>query len=243
MPASQLPRIQMIEDDVRLAAMVREYLQTSGFDVAHAASGQDGLAALQGQAADVILLDLMLPDGDGLEIFRKIRELPGAAGQAPVIMLTAKGDPTDRVVGLEIGADDYIPKPFEPRELLARIRVVLRRMQRPVADEQAGAALTFGRLEIDTDARIARLDGNDLVLTSHQFNLLLAMGERPGRVLSREQLMEYARGEPTPYDPAFDRSIDVHMARIRAAIEDDPKAPKRIITVRGAGYVFAKAQD
>jgi len=158
-------------------------------------------------------------------------------------MLTAKGDPTDRVVGLEIGADDYIPKPFEPRELLARIRVVLRRAARPANDAPPGNVLRFGRLEIDADARIARLDGADLVLTSHQFNLLLAMGERPGRVLSREQLMEFARGEPTPYDPAFDRSIDVHIARIRAAIEDDAKAPKRIITVRGAGYVFAKAQD
>ena len=238
-----MPRIQMIEDDVRLAAMVQDYLQNSGFDVSHAATGTAGLAALQKDHADVILLDLMLPDGDGLDYFRRIRQLPGAAGQAPVIMLTAKGDPTDRVVGLEIGADDYIPKPFEPRELLARIRDVLRRAARPLAEVQGDSSLRFGRLEIDTGARIARLGGEDLVLTSHQFNLLLAMGERPGRVLSREQLMEFARGEPTPYDPAFDRSIDVHIARIRAAIENDPKAPKRIITARGAGYVFAKAQD
>jgi DNA-binding response OmpR family regulator len=238
-----MPRIQMIEDDVRLAAMVADYLKSSGFDVSHAETGAAGLASLQQDRADVILLDLMLPDGDGLDIFRRIRALPGDAGQAPVIMLTAKGDPTDRVVGLEIGADDYIPKPFEPRELLARIRVVLRRAARPANDAPPGNVLRFGRLEIDADARIARLDGADLVLTSHQFNLLLAMGERPGRVLSREQLMEFARGEPTPYDPAFDRSIDVHIARIRAAIEDDAKAPKRIITVRGAGYVFAKAQD
>lgn len=243
MPRTQLPRIQMIEDDVRLATMVREYLQNSGFEVSHAETGAAGLAALQSAGADVILLDLMLPDGDGLDFFRQIRALPGDAGQAPVIMLTAKGDPTDRVVGLEIGADDYMPKPFEPRELLARIRVVLRRLQKPLADKAEATVLQFGRLEIDAAARIARLGGEDLVLTSHQFNLLLAMGERPGRVLSREQLMEYARGEPTPYDPAFDRSIDVHMARIRAAIEDDPKAPKRIITVRGAGYVFAKAQE
>ncbi len=238
-----MPRIQLIEDDVRLAAMVRDYLQNAGFDVGHAANGADGLSALQKSAADVILLDLMLPDGDGLDIFRRIRSLPGAAGQAPVIMLTAKGDPTDRVIGLELGADDYVPKPFEPRELLARIRVVLRRVQRQAEIPDAESVLHFGRLKVDTGARIARLDGDDMSLTSHQFNLLLAMAERPGRVLSREQLMEYARGEPTPYDPAFDRSIDVHMARIRAAIEDDPKAPKRIITVRGAGYVFAKAQD
>ena len=239
-----MPRILMIEDDVRLAGMVRDYLQNSGFAVDHSETGAGGVEAQRKAAADVILLDLMLPDGDGLDIFRRIREIPGAAGQTPVIMLTAKGDPTDRVVGLEIGADDYVPKPFEPRELLARIRVVLRRSVRAPGSGVADAyTYRFGRLDVDTGARVARLDGEDLPLTSHQFNLLLAMAERPGRVLSREQLMEYAKGEPTPYDPAFDRSVDVHIARIRAAIEDDPKAPKRIITVRGAGYVFAKSQD
>jgi DNA-binding response OmpR family regulator len=182
----------------------------------------------------------MLPDGDGLEVFRRIRQLPSPADQTPVIMLTAKGDPMDRVVGLEIGAEDYVPKPFEPRELLARIRVVLRRGQSQAAAEDI---LRFGRLEIDRGARIARLAGDDLPLTSHQFALLQAMAERPGRVLSREQLIEYASGQPQPYDPAFDRSIDVHVGRIRAVIEDDVKKPKRIITVRGAGYVFARAQD
>ncbi|MGE3247253.1 MAG: response regulator transcription factor [Beijerinckiaceae bacterium] len=236
-----MPRILMIEDDERLAALVADYLGRSGFDVVHAGTGADGISVQQKTAADVILLDLMLPDGDGLDVFRRIRALQGMSGQTPVIMLTARGDPTDRVVGLELGADDYIPKPFEPRELLARIRVVLRRGA--VQPSPGARILRFGRLEIDADARIARLDGEDLALTSHQFNLLLAMGERPGRVLAREQLMEFARGEPTPYDPAFDRSIDVHVARIRAAIEDDPKAPKRIITVRGAGYVFAKSQE
>lgn len=239
-----MPRILMIEDDVRLAAMVQEYLRQSGFEVTHSATGAGGVASQRAASADVILLDLMLPDGDGLDVFRRLREIPGDGGQVPVIMLTAKGDPTDRVVGLEIGADDYIPKPFEPRELLARIRVVLRRSGRsPSAGGNAAAVHRFGRLEVDADARIARLDGAELSLTSHQFALLLAMAERPGRVLSREQLMEFAKGEPTPYDPAFDRSVDVHIARIRAAIEDDPKAPKRIITVRGAGYVFARSQD
>lgn len=236
-----MPRILMIEDDLRLAAMVKDYLQGSGFEVDHAANGGDGLSALKRSPADIVLLDLMLPDGDGLDHFRSIRQLPGATGQVPVIMLTAKGDPTDRVVGLEIGADDYIPKPFEPRELLARIRVVLRRG--PASAASSAQSLQFGRLEIDTDARIVRLDNKDLALTSHQYGLLKAMAERAGRVLSREQLMEYVKGEPHPYDPAFDRSIDVHIARIRSEIEDDPKSPKRIITVRGAGYVFAKAQD
>lgn len=235
-----MPRILLIEDDERLAAMVESYLATAGFIVSHAASGEAALRDLRAQVSDVILLDLMLPDGDGLDLFRAIRALPNGRGVAPVIMVTARGDPMDRVIGLEVGADDYLPKPFEPRELLARIRAVLRRASGsgPVED-----VLHFGRLEVDRGARMARLDGQELTLTAHQFNLLLAMAERAGRVLSREQLMEFAKGEPADYDPAFDRSIDVHVARIRAAIEDDPKAPRRIITVRGAGYVFARAQD
>ena len=237
-----MPRIFMIEDDVRLAAMVRDYLAANGFEVAHAETGKVALSALQREGADVILLDLMLPDGDGLDLFKRIRALPEGRGQAPVIMLTARGDPADRVVGLELGADDYMPKPFEPRELLARIRVILRRANGGGAEQQPDI-LRFGRLEVDRGAHMARLDGAEVSLTGHQFALLVALAERPGRVLSREQLMEYARGEPQTYDPAFDRSIDVHIARIRAAIEDDPKIPRRIITIRGAGYVFAKAQD
>jgi two-component system, OmpR family, phosphate regulon response regulator OmpR len=218
-----MTRILMIEDDRRLAEMVQDYLRQSGPD-----------------GADLVLLDLMLPDGDGLDVFRKLRALPAPVGLTPVIMLTAKGDPLDRVVGLEIGAEDYISKPFEPRELLARIRVVMRRGQpQAIADD----VLSFGRLDIDRGARMARLGGVDLPLTSHQFALLLAMAERPGRVLSREQLLDCATGGPQTYDPALDRSIDVHVGRIRAVIEDDVKKPKRIITVRGAGYVFAKAQD
>jgi DNA-binding response OmpR family regulator len=234
-----MARILMIEDDKRLAEMVADYLRQSGFVIGHAGDGAAGLAHLRREAADLVLLDLMLPDGDGLDVFRRIRALPAPAGLTPVIMLTAKGDPVDRVIGLEIGAEDYVPKPFEPRELLARIRVVLRRGQPAVASD----VLRFGRLEVDRGARMARLAGADLPLTSHQFALLQAMAERPGRVLSREQLIEYASGQPQAYDPALDRSIDVHVGRIRQAIEDDVKKPKRIITVRGAGYVFAKAQD
>jgi DNA-binding response OmpR family regulator len=147
----------------------------------------------------------------------------------------------DRVVGLELGADDYVPKPFEPRELLARLRAVLRRHHAtPETAESTSQVLRFGRLEIDLDARMLRLDGQEKSVTAYQFNLLAAMAERAGRVLSREQLMDAVKGEPMD---AFDRSIDVHIGRLRAAIEDDPKQPKRIITVRGAGYVFAKAQD
>ncbi|MGL4241858.1 MAG: response regulator [Beijerinckiaceae bacterium] len=235
-----MSRILMIEDDARLAGMVADYLRQSGYSVSHAGTGAAGVAALWRESAEVVRLDLMLPDGDGLDVFRTIRQLPSPAGQTPVIMLTAKGDPMDRVVGLEIGAEDYVPKPFEPRELLARIRVVLRR---GVAAAQPSDVLRFGRLEVDRGARLARLSGEDLPLTSHQFALLAAMAERPGRVLSREQLVEFASGQPQAYDPVLDRSIAVQVGRIRAAIEDDVKKPKRIITVRGAGYVFAKAQD
>jgi DNA-binding response OmpR family regulator len=157
----------------------------------------------------------------------------------PIVMLTAKGDPFDRVVGLELGADDYLPKPFEPRELLARLRAVLRRPSLDTgASRQSG--LQFGRLEIDAAARLVRVDGKEKTLTAYQFDLLLAMAERAGRVLSREQLIDAVKGEPL--EP-FDRSIDVHIGRLRAAIEDDPRQPRRIITVRGSGYVFAKVQD
>jgi DNA-binding response OmpR family regulator len=186
----------------------------------------------------LVLLDLMLPDADGLEVCRQIRSLAAPARSMPVVMLTAKGDPFDRVVGLEVGADDYLPKPFEPRELLARLRAVLRRP--PLAAESEPQVLRFGRLEIDRGARVVRVAGEARPLTAHQFDLLAALAERAGRVLSREQLLDAVRGEA--FDP-FDRSIDVHIGRLRAAIEDDPRQPRRIITVRGAGYVFARVQD
>ena len=225
-------RILLIEDDSRLADMVREYLGNAGFDVIHAESGTRGLALHGREPVDAVVLDLMLPDGDGLEICRRIR----ARSDSPILMLTARGDPMDRVVGLEMGADDYLPKPFEPRELLARLRAILRRGRAgPRAD-----VLRFGRLEIDRGAREVRLDGSPRVLTGYQFALLLALAEHSGRVMSRETLMDVVKGEQ--FD-AFDRSIDVHISRIRAAIEDDPRKPRRVITVRGAGYVFAKAQD
>ena len=236
-----MSHLLMIEDDVRLATMVAEYLRNNGLDVTHAEDAATGIATLKRGDIDLVLLDLMLPDADGLDLFRRIRALSGAAAQVPVIMLTAKGDPVDRVIGLEFGAEDYVSKPFEPRELLARIRVVLRRGQANSPGEPD--VLRFGRLEVDRGARMVRLDGEDRLLTSYQFSLLQAMAERAGRVLGREQLIEAVKGASLSYDPALDRSIDVHIGRIRAAIEDDPKHPKRLITVRGAGYVFAKAQD
>jgi len=232
----------MIEDDARLAQMVAAYLEQSGFGVTHAIDGKSGLALLQdppaGAAADLVILDLMLPDMDGLEVCRRLRALPGEAGQVPVLMLTAKGDPMDRIVGLELGADDYLPKPFEPRELLARIRAILRR--RSEGAPPAAKSMRFGSLEIDRDARTVIVAGKSCELTSYQFDLLVALAERAGRVLTRDQIMEAVRGRELE---AFDRSIDVHMGRIRAAIEADAKNPKRILTVRGVGYVFAKQQD
>jgi DNA-binding response OmpR family regulator len=228
----------MIEDDARLAAMVSEYLAQSGFEVTHRPDGESGLAAVQDKTVDLVILDLMLPDIDGLEVCRRIRALHGAAARLPVLMLTAKGDPMDRIVGLELGADDYLPKPFEPRELLARIRAVLRRHQSGAMPE--AQVLRFGTLEIDRDARVVTVGGQPAELTSYQFDLLVTLAERAGRVLTRDQIMEAVRGRELE---AFDRSIDVHMGRIRAAIEADVKNPKRILTVRGVGYVFAKQQD
>jgi len=240
MAAMSTPQILMIEDDARLAQMVSEYLAQSGFGVRHAADGQAGLAQLQEHAPDLVILDLMLPDIDGLEVCRRIRSLPGALAKVSVLMLTAKGDPMDRIIGLEIGADDYLPKPFEPRELLARIRAVLRRRSDNASETSAATVVRFGSLEIDRNARTVTVGGAVADLTSYQFDLLVAMAERAGRVLTRDQIMEAVRGRELE---AFDRSIDVHMGRIRAAIEVDAKNPKRILTVRGVGYVFAKQQD
>jgi DNA-binding response OmpR family regulator len=235
------PQLLMIEDDARLAQMVGEYLTQSGFGFHHALDGASGLEMLQQRSPDLVILDLMLPDTDGLEICRRIRALPNhALAKVSVLMLTAKGDPMDRIIGLEIGADDYLPKPFEPRELLARIRAVLRRRNEGGSEAAPAAVMRFGTLEIDRNARSVTVGGELADLTSYQFDLLVAMAERAGRVLTRDQIMEAVRGRELE---AFDRSIDVHMGRIRAAIEADAKNPTRILTVRGVGYVFAKQQD
>lgn len=233
-----MQQLLIIEDDARLAGMVSDYLTQNGFTVALAPDAQIGLSRLQKPEVDLVILDLMLPDMDGLQVCQRIRALPGALGQVPVIMLTAKGDPMDRIIGLEMGADDYLPKPFEPRELLARNKAILRRKSGVAVMSQR--VMQFGSLEIDRDARRVLVAGVACELTSYQYDLLLALAERAGRVLTRDQIMEAVRGREIE---AFDRSIDVHMGRIRAAIEVDPKAPQRILTVRGVGYVFARQQD
>ncbi len=235
------PRLLIIDDDARLCAMLASYLEQNHFVVIKAGDGRAGLAALQSAnpAIDLVILDLMLPDIDGLDLCRNIRALGDGPGRVPVLMLTAKGDPMDRIVGLEIGADDYLSKPFEPRELLARIKAILRRQGTVFSDGVLGK-MQFGRLEIDRDARTVTLAGAACVLTAYQFDLLVALAQRAGRVLTRDQIMEAVRGRELE---AFDRSIDVHMGRIRAVIEDDIKNPKRILTVRGVGYIFARQQD
>ena len=224
-------RVLMIDDDEELADMLGEYLGGRGLRFESRADVASGLERLDAEDFDALILDVMLPDGDGFDVCRSVR----SKSDIPILMLTARGDETDRIVGLEIGADDYLPKPFNPRELLARLRAILRRAQATASPE--ADVLRFDDLEIDRAARVVRRAGEVRELTSHQFDLLVVLAESAGRVLSRDQLMQRVRGESLA---PFDRSIDVHVSRIRAAIESDPRKPRRLLTIRGAGYVFAR---
>ncbi|MDT8998927.1 response regulator transcription factor [Paucibacter sp. APW11] len=229
-------KLLLIDDDARLTGMLADYLSAAGFELSVAGSLAKARQHLAEHLPDLLVLDLMLPDGDGLDFCRELRG-DNRLRRLPVLMLSARGEPMDRILGLELGADDYLAKPFEPRELQARVKALLRRLE-PAGD--GAELLRFGRLEVDLAARMARLDGKPCDLTSHQFDLLVVLAQSPGRVLSRDQIMDALKGHPLE---AFDRSIDVHISRIRAVIEDDPKAPRRVLTVRGAGYVFARKQD
>jgi two-component system OmpR family response regulator len=224
----------LVEDDARLGAMVAEYLGRHEVDVTVVPDGERGLAALRRGRFDVVLLDVMLPGLDGLEVCRRLRATPEWAA-LPVIMLTARGEDVDKIVGLELGADDYLAKPFNPRELLARIRAVLRR-----GAAVPRARFTAGELVIDYDAREVTLGGRRVVLTHHEFELLAALARAGGRVLSREQLMDALRGQA--YE-AFDRSIDVHVSKLRAKLEQDARAPRYIKTVRGVGYALVRPES
>ncbi len=222
--------VLLVEDDLRLASLTREYLEGHGVAVVHVSDGRRGQDEALSGRYDAVLLDLMLPGKDGLEVCREVR----SRSDVPVIVLTARGEEADRVMGLELGADDYLAKPFSPRELLARIRAVVRR-----AKGKAGPArdvVKVGGLFVDPAARRVTLDGREVALTGYEFALLHALARRAGRVLGREQLMELAKGSP---DDAFDRSIDVHVSRLRQKLGDDPRRPKLIKTVRGAGYLLA----
>ena len=232
--AGDRPSALLVDDDARLAELLREYLGKNDVAVTVASDGQEGLRAALSGRFDVILLDLMLPGIDGLEVCRRIR---AKDSQLPILMLTARGDDVDKVVGLELGADDYLPKPFNPRELLARLRALLRRAQLPRRER---ARLQIGPLSIDLDAREVRVAGALRTLTSFEFELLSQLARAAGRVLSREQLLELLKGEE--FD-AFDRSIDVHISKLRAKLEDDPRSPRYIKTVRGVGYVLTPGEE
>jgi DNA-binding response OmpR family regulator len=223
-------RVLLLDDDERLSDMLATYLRSRGFVVEQRFDATTGLSALSAASFDVLVLDVMLPDLDGFEVLKRLRR----THDLPVLMLTARGEDTDRIVGLELGADDYLPKPFNPREVVARLSAILRRVRGE--HRKDSDVLRFGKLEIDRAAREARVDGRACALTSHQFELLRVLAERAGRVQTRDQLMQAVRGEDLE---EFDRSIDVHISRIRAAIEEDPKSPRRIRTVRAVGYVFA----
>ncbi len=226
-----MPRLLLIDDDQRLAEMVGRYLSSHGWEVDRRADARSGKAALAAGGYDAAVLDLGLPDQDGLDLCREVR----ARGDAvPILMLTARGDDTDRILGLELGADDYLPKPFNPRELLARLRALLRR-SRPAPDEVR--VVHVAGLTVDRDRRRVTVDGRPVSLTGHQFEILWVLATHAGRVLSRDRILRAVRGEELA---PFDRSIDVHISRIRHAVERDPKRPERILTVRGAGYVLAR---
>ena len=220
----------LVEDDARLASLTVQYLERQGMSVVTATDGDSGLDLALRHRFDVVLLDVMLPGLDGIQVCQRLRQ----RSDVPVIMLTARGEEADRVLGLELGADDYLPKPFSPRELLARIRALVRRA-RGRAGPSVGRSVAVGGLHLDPGGRKATVDGVDVDLTGYEFDLLVALAGRAGRVLSREQLMELARGS---IDDAFDRSVDVHVSRLRQKLGDDPRAPRFIKTVRGVGYQF-----
>jgi two-component system phosphate regulon response regulator OmpR len=228
-------RILVVDDDARLRELLNRYLTEQGMQVMAAADGAGMDKVLARNVIDLIVLDLMLPREDGLAICRRLR----ATGKdVPIIMLTAKGEEVDRILGLEMGADDYLPKPFNPRELLARIHAVLRRRAPappPGAPAANAAPVAFGRYVLDLTTRTLTRDGAKVALTTGEFSLLKVLALHPGEPLSRDKLMELARGREL--EP-FDRSIDVQVSRLRKLIEDDPAAPRYIQTVWGFGYVF-----
>jgi two-component system OmpR family response regulator len=233
---AKTPHILVVDDDREIRSLVAQLLRKHGFRVTDAADGREMMQVLENGRFDLVVLDLMLPGEDGLSLCRRVR----GASSMPIIMLTAMGEETDRIVGLEMGADDYLPKPFNPRELLARIRAVLRRaggeVPEPVAEE-GGSLREFEGWSLDTARRELRApDGTLVPLTAGEYDLLAAIVERPGRVMSRDQLLDLTRGRDAV---PFDRSVDVQISRLRRKLEVDPKEPQMIKTVRGGGYVFA----
>ncbi len=223
-------RALLVDDDASLARLLTDYFEPHGVALEHVERGDAALARLAAESFDVVLLDVMLPGIDGFEVCRRVR----ARHAVPVVMLTARGDDTDRIVGLEIGADDYVPKPFNPRELLARMRAVLRRAKPGVVADK----LAVGRLEIDVPAHKVLLDGSEVALTSFEFRVLVVLARRAGETVPREELAALVKG--AEYDPSVDRSLDVHISHLRQKLGDDAREPRRIRTVRGVGYVLVR---
>jgi DNA-binding response OmpR family regulator len=227
-----MPKVLLIDDDRRLHELLSAYLEQNGFTVTGAPDGQRGLAELERDAFDIVVLDLMMPGIDGLEVCRRIR----SKSRVPIVMLTAKGDETERVVGLELGADDYIAKPFGPRELVARLRAVLRRANPDASAE----AVVIGDIAIDVGGHKVRVQGREVELTGLEFDILLALARRAGRVVGREMLLsEAGRGDIA----VSDRTVDVHISHLRQKLGDDPRSPKKIKTIRGVGYVLVKERS
>ena len=223
-------RALLIDDDRELGRLLVDYLGPHDVELDHVETGPLGLEKLETRTYDVVLLDVMLPGADGFEICRRIRR----KHDVPIVMLTARGDDTDRIVGLELGADDYVPKPFNPRELLARLRAVMRRARPGALSEK----LAVGSIEIDVPGHRVSVDGKDVVLTSFEFRLLVLLARRAGETVPREELATALKGGG--YDPSVDRSLDVHVSHLRQKLGDDAREPKRIRTIRGVGYVLVR---
>lgn len=229
----EAPRIMIVEDDERLASLTRDYLENNGMTVSLVADGDEAIRRIKSEQPDLVVLDMMLPGADGLTVCRQVR--PGFSN--PILMLTARTDDMDQVLSLEMGADDYVPKPVKPRVLLARVRALLRRSEVEVTREDQNRRLEFDDLVIDDAARQVSLRGQLVELTSAEYDLLWLLASNAGTVLSREAIFEQLRG--IQYD-GQDRSIDVRISRIRPKIGDDPDRPKRIKTVRARGYLFVR---
>ena len=226
-----MKRILVVEDEMKIARLVRDYLHQAGFDVIEAADGSTALSLAKAERPDMIVLDLGLPGIDGLDVTRQLRR----TSSVPIIMLTARSEETDRIVGLELGADDYVTKPFSPKELVARIRAVLRRADATLG---GGETVRAGNLEIDIPKRRVTVDSEQVELTSSEFDLLLVLARQPGRIYTRAQLLDAVHGVSFE---SYERSIDAHIKNIRRKIEPDPKRPTMVLTVYGVGYRFSDA--
>jgi len=227
--------VLLVEDDDRLAKLTARFFEQNDVSVTHAPDGEIAIALAKKESYDAVLLDLMLPKLDGLAVCNALR----AISDVPILMVTARGEEVDRILGLEVGADDYVPKPFSPRELLARVRAHVRRA-RGDAGPKHGALIKVGPLVVDPAALRVTYAGKEIAVTAYEFAILKVLAERPGRVLTREQLLDLAKGSA---DEAFDRSIDVRISRLRQKLGDDPKKPRLLKTVRSAGYMLVENAD